>query len=294
MKSPLVNRRLCEIFTNRTVRTELVEVQSHDTSNGVDEVTNLPAPSFVRSCAALPFDRLRANGSTDFGISTKFSKIEGAYGRKYLPMMGKILMAFAILLAFTANSVAAGPIKPAKASILIFGDSLSAAFGLQPDQGWPALAAAELAKQNIVVINASVSGETTAGGLSRLPVILKRYQPNVVVIALGANDGLRGLDPNAMQRNLLSMTKLAQASKARVLIIGVRLPPNFGPEYNQLFEQSFADVAKLQRTPLLKFLLEPIAGDIDAFQADQLHPTASAQPKIWAHVRKALLPLIKK
>ena len=198
------------------------------------------------------------------------------------------------LTSTSAACVAAAPAKSAKTSILIFGDSLSAAYGLQPEQGWPAIAAVELAKRNVKVINASVSGETTAGGLSRLPEILKRHQPNVVVIALGANDGLRGLDPSAMQRNLVAMTKLAQASKARVLIVGIRLPPNFGPDYTQMFEQSFVEVAKLQQTALLKFLLEPIVGDRAAFQADQLHPVASAQPKIWAHVRTTLLPLIKK
>ena len=207
----------------------------------------------------------------------------------------KILRFFAaVVLLAGAASVVAAPAKSANTSILIYGDSLSAAFGLQPEQGWPAIAALEMAKQKIAVINASVSGETTAGGLSRLPEILKRYRPNVVVLALGANDGLRGLDPSAMQRNLVAMTKLAQAGKARVLIVGIRLPPNFGPDYTQMFEQSFVEVAKLQHTALLKFLLEPIAGDRAAFQADQLHPVASVQPKIWAHVRKALLPLIKK
>ena len=207
--------------------------------------------------------------------------------------LSKILIALIFLLTFAANSLAETPTKPATKRLLIFGDSLSAAYGLRPEQGWPGLAAAELAKRNIVVINASVSGETTAGGLSRLPEVLKRPRPNVVVIALGANDGLRGLDPSAMQRNLVAMTKLAQAGKARVLIIGIRLPPNFGPEYNQLFEQSFVNVSKDQKTALLKFLLEPIAGDRRAFLADQLHPSAAAQPKIWAHVRVALLPLIK-
>ena len=199
-----------------------------------------------------------------------------------------------IVLLLCAAYVAAAPAKPANTRILIFGDSLSAAYGLQPEQGWPAIAAVELAKRNVKVINASVGGETTAGGLSRLPEILKRHQPNIVVLALGANDGLRGLDPSAMQRNLVAMTKLAQAGKARVLIVGIRLPPNFGPDYTQMFEQSFVEVAKLQQTALLKFLLEPIAGDRAAFQADQLHPVASVQPKIWAHVRKALLPLIEK
>ncbi len=206
----------------------------------------------------------------------------------------KLLRLFAtVVLIAGAACVIAAPVKSTKPSILIFGDSLSAAYGLQPEQGWPAIAAVELAKRNITVINASVSGETTAGGLSRLPEILKRYQPSVVVLALGANDGLRGLDPSAMQRNLVAMTKLAQLSKARVLIVGIRLPPNFGPDYTQMFEQSFVEVAKLQKTALLPFLLEPIASDRAAFQADRLHPVASAQPKIWAHVRKTLLPLIK-
>ena len=205
--------------------------------------------------------------------------------------VGKIFVALVVLLAISTASIAAA--KPAPTKILIFGDSLSAAYGLRPEQGWAVIAATELAKRNIAVINASVSGETSAGGLSRLPEILKRHRPNVVVLALGANDGLRGLDPSAMQRNLVAMTKLAQASKARVLIVGIRLPPNFGPEYNQMFEQSFVDVSVMQKTALLKFLLEPIAGDIGSFQADQLHPTAGSQPKIWAHVRAALLPLIK-
>ncbi len=261
-------------------------------SNGV-------SARFVRHCAALPFDRLRANGSTDFGIRTsrnyffEFLKDQPARVQKYLPTISKILMAVLVLFAFTALSFAAAPANPPKTKVLIFGDSLSAAYGLRPEQGWPTIAATELAKKGITLINASVSGETTAGGLSRLPEILKRHRPNVVVLALGANDGLRGLDPSAMRRNLVAMTKLAQASKARVLIVGIRLPPNFGPEYNQMFEQSFIEVSALQKTALLKFLLEPIAGDIGAFQADQLHPTAGAQPKIWAHVRAALLPLIK-
>lgn len=206
----------------------------------------------------------------------------------------KARFAAILLLICLTFSILAAPAKSAETRVLIFGDSLSAAFGLQPEQGWPAIAAVELAKQNIKVINASVSGETTAGGLSRLPEVLKRYQPKIVVIALGANDGLRGLDPSAMQRNLAAMAKLAQASKARVLIVGIRLPPNFGPEYTQMFEQSFVDVAQKEHTELLKFLLEPIAGDRAAFQADQLHPVASAQPKIWSHVRTALRPLIKK
>jgi len=255
------------------VRAEPVEACSRDVR---DEY------GFVRNWMALLFDT-----STWLSI-----RANGSYAGRTNNLLQ--LLVILVLFGYTALGIAASPAKPAATSILIFGDSLSAAYGLQPEQGWPAIAAVELAKQNITVINASVSGETTAGVLSRLPEILKRYKPKIVVIALGANDGLRGLDPSAMQRNLAAMAKLAQAGKARVLIVGIRLPPNFGPEYTQMFEQSFVEVAEKQHTALLKFLLEPIAGDRAEFQADQLHPVASAQPKIWAHVRVAILPLLKK
>jgi acyl-CoA thioesterase I len=179
-------------------------------------------------------------------------------------------------------------------SVLFFGDSLSAAYGIDPKQGWVALAAPELAKAGFSVVNASVSGETTAGGLSRLPALLKKHQPRMLVLALGANDGLRGLDPTQMQRNLLAMIRLAKAHSVSVLLIGIRIPPNFGPEYTQAFEAAFVESARVERIHLLPFLLAPLATDRAAFQADALHPTAAAQPKIWTHVRASLLAELKK
>jgi acyl-CoA thioesterase I len=206
-------------------------------------------------------------------------------------MRQKIILLCALLLLALASSAVQAAAKP-KQTVLIYGDSLSAAFGLQPEQGWPALAAKQLQARQISVINASVSGETSAGGLARLPAVLQRLQPQVLVLILGANDGLRGLDPAAMAANLSAMVQLAKRQKIKVLLIGVRMPPNFGPEYTQAFEQSFVDVAKAEQIAFLKFLLEPIAQDLREFQADQLHPTASAQPKIWAHVGKSLLALL--
>jgi acyl-CoA thioesterase I len=206
-------------------------------------------------------------------------------------MRAKIILICALLLLALASSAAQAAVKPQQ-TVLIYGDSLSAAFGLQPEQGWPALAAKELQTRKISVINASVSGETTAGGLARLPAVLQRVQPQVLVLILGANDGLRGLDPAAMAANLSAMVRLAKRKKIKVLLIGIRIPPNFGPEYTQAFEQSFVDVAKAEQVAFLKFLLEPIAQNLREFQADQLHPIASAQPKIWAHVRQALLPVL--
>lgn len=180
----------------------------------------------------------------------------------------------------------------AQGTVLILGDSLSAGYGIDPTQAWPALAKRDLAQQKVCVLNASVSGETTAGGLARLPALLRRHQPTLVLLALGANDGLRGLDPAEMAGNLAKMAQLARASSAKVLLVGIRLPPNYGLEYNQAFEQSFRDVAKAQNSGLLEFLLAPIALDDTAFQADRLHPTASAQPAIWQHVRPALLKVL--
>lgn len=179
--------------------------------------------------------------------------------------------------------------------MLVFGDSLSAGFGLAAGQSWPALLARRLdAEQRpYVVANASISGETTAGGRSRLPAALDRFKPAVVVVALGANDGLRGLALPQMRDNLAAMVRAAQARKARVLLVGIKLPPNYGPDYTAGFEETFRSVAKHEKVALLPFLLEPIALDATAYQPDGLHPVAAAQPKILDHVWQALKPLLK-
>ncbi len=182
----------------------------------------------------------------------------------------------------------------AEKRILVYGDSLSAGFGIAVSQSWPALLGQRLQANGsgFVVTNASISGETTAGGRTRFAAALAQFKPAVVILALGANDGLRGLPVAAMKDNLGFMAALARKQGARVLLVGMRLPPNYGPQYTQEFDAAFRDVAKRQKVALLPFLLEPIALDQNAYQADGLHPTAAAQPKILDHVWSALKPLL--
>lgn len=193
-----------------------------------------------------------------------------------------------------AQTPAAAPAEGAR-TVLVMGDSLSAAYGLAPAQGWVSLTADRIGKTKPGwrVVNASISGETTAGGAARIAAEVQRHKPAVVVIALGANDGLRGLPLAQTRANLEKMIKAAQAGKARVLLVGMRMPPNYGPDYTRGFEQNFSALAKQYNTPLLPFLLEPIALDRSAYQADNLHPVASAQPKLRDHVWKALEPLLR-
>jgi acyl-CoA thioesterase-1 len=180
--------------------------------------------------------------------------------------------------------------------ILILGDSLSAGYGMASEQSWPALLQTRLARApgDWQVVNASISGETTAGGRNRLPALLERHRPRIVIIALGANDGLRGLPLTQMHDNLTAMVRQAKAAGARVLLAGMRLPPNYGPEYTRAFSEQFSRVARQEKIALLPFLLEPIALDEAAFQADRLHPTAAAQPMILEHLWAALQPLLKR
>lgn len=179
--------------------------------------------------------------------------------------------------------------------VLVMGDSLSAGYGLSAEQGWVGLLAAALKAEgkNWEVVNASVSGETSAGGVARIGDALARHQPAVVVIALGANDGLRGLGPDLLATNLRRMATTAIEAGARVLLVGIRIPPNYGPAYTRAFEGTYTSVASELKLPLLPFLLEPIAADERWFQPDRLHPTAEAQPLILAHVRTALDPLLQ-
>lgn len=194
-------------------------------------------------------------------------------------------------MLFAAVTATAAPTK----NILIFGDSLSAGYGISREQSWPALLTQKLATNGSAynVVNASISGETTAGGLSRLPQSLREHRPTVVVIELGANDGLRGLPVSAMRNNLNAMIRTAKQNKTKVLLIGMKLPPNYGLDYTAQFAQSFDDIAKREKVALLPFLLEPLDDQRDVFQADGLHPVAAAQPKLLEHVWTALHPLLK-
>ena len=199
-----------------------------------------------------------------------------------------LLMALAFALA------AALPAAAAERAVLVVGDSLSAAYGLSAEQGWVALTAARVRtdKPGWRVVNASVSGETTAGGASRIAGELARHRPAIVVIELGANDGLRGLDLTQTRANLEKMIVAAHGAGAKVLLLGMRIPPNYGRRYTEGFARVFSDLAAAHDTALLPFLLEPVATDPDAFLPDNLHPDAEAQPLLRDHVWKALAPLL--
>ena len=211
--------------------------------------------------------------------------------------IGLVLLALALLAPSVSAQTAAAKATAAKPqhTILVMGDSLSAAYGLSAAQGWVALTADRVARTHPEwrVVNASISGETTAGGVSRIAAELKRTRPAVVVIELGANDGLRGLPLAQTRANLERMIKQSQATGAKVLLVGMRMPPNLGRDYTQGFERNFSELSKLHKTAFLPFLLEPIALNRANFQADNLHPVASAQPKLRDHVWKSLAPLLE-
>ena len=190
-----------------------------------------------------------------------------------------------------------GPLSLAAAekSILVYGDSLSAAYGIAQARGWVALLAQRVAREHpqYSVANASVSGETSAGGLSRFPKVLAQHKPAVVVVELGANDGLRGLPVDQMKANLGAIIEGAQRARARVVLVGMKLPPNYGPEYTRAFEDAYAELAKRYRTALVPFLLEGFAQKPEMFQPDGIHPTEAAQPLMAEQVWRALQPLLK-
>lgn len=180
-------------------------------------------------------------------------------------------------------------------TILIYGDSLSAAYGLAQDAGWPTLLQARLKHKGMdyTVTNASISGETTSGGAARIAATLKAQKPGVVVVALGANDGLRGLPPTQMRTNLAKIVRASREARCRVLLVGMRLPPNYGEAYMREFAQVYVDVAREYKTALAPFLLEGVAERRELFKSDNLHPTAEAQAFILDTVWKALTPLLK-
>jgi len=165
-------------------------------------------------------------------------------------------------------------------TVLVIGDSISAAYGLEESEGWVSLMHAELQKNHadIEVVNASISGETTDGGLQRLPTAIERFRPDIVVIELGGNDGLRGQSLKIMRRNLTNMVNLVKAVGAQPLLLGMRIPSNYGEYYTERFYSAFGAVALETNSAIVPFLLEPIARDITYFQEDGVHPNAEAQP----------------
>jgi len=179
--------------------------------------------------------------------------------------------------------------------VLVYGDSLSAAYGMPERRGWVALLEERLKRErsDYSVVNASISGETTAGGLGRIDKVLELRKPAIVILELGANDGLRGLPVAAMKKNLAAMIERSQKAGARVLLAGVRMPPNYGEAYTMAFERAFAELAKSHRTALLPNLLDGFAEKLELFQADRIHPTEAAQPAVLMNVLKPLAPLLK-
>ncbi len=180
-------------------------------------------------------------------------------------------------------------------TILVYGDSLSAAYGFGQDAGWASLLQARLKQKgkNYTVANASISGETTSGGAARIAEALKTHRPKVIIVALGANDGLRGLPLAQMRANLAKIVRASQKAQSRVLLVGMRLPPNYGEAYTRQFAQIYADLAREHKTALAPFLLEGVAERRELFQADNIHPTAEAQSVLLDNVWKALAPLLK-
>jgi acyl-CoA thioesterase-1 len=194
----------------------------------------------------------------------------------------KNLLLAVLLSAFVQTGTAA--------SVLVFGDSLSAAYGLRKEDGWVHLLQQQWPEHRF--INASISGETSGNGLSRLPAQLQQHQPDVLVIELGANDGLRGFPLQTLRKNLQAMIDLGKAAGCRILLLGVQIPPNYGARYAEQFAAIYTDLAEKNGVTVVPFFLQAIASDPAHFQADHLHPTASAQPIILATVKPVLAPLL--
>lgn len=191
----------------------------------------------------------------------------------------------------TGGAHAAAPER----TLLVFGDSLSAAHGLRADQGWVALLQKRLQHEGYgyQVVNASVSGETTAGGKARLPRALAQHKPAIVVLELGANDGLRGLPLKDAKANLEAMIDASRNAGARVLLLGILIPPNYGPKYTSSFADMYKQIANARKLPLVPFLLEGVALNPDLMQQDGLHPKADGEPRVLDNVWSYLHPLLE-
>ena len=202
--------------------------------------------------------------------------------------------AVSTLLLFIVLSLPAFAAPAAEKSILVLGDSLSAAYGIARERGWVALLEERLKRERLdySVVNASISGDTSGGGRARLRPLLERHRPAVVILELGGNDGLRGLPVTQMKSSLTAIIREAQSAGARVLLVGVRLPPNYGEVYTSAFEAAYRELASAHRIPLVPFILEDFAGNPEYFQADRLHPTEAAQPLMLERVWRELKPLL--
>ena len=189
--------------------------------------------------------------------------------------------------------VVAAPAGAAQ-TILVFGDSLSAGYGLAQGSGWVSLLEQRLHREKLdyEVVNASISGETTFGGRNRINSVLQEHKPAVVIVELGANDGLRGSAVETTRANLVAIVAACRKAGAKVLLVGMRIPPNYGPVYTRRFEAMFAEVARQQNTSLVPFMLEGFAEKRAMFQADGIHPSAQAQPRVLDNIYKRLRALL--
>jgi acyl-CoA thioesterase-1 len=204
-------------------------------------------------------------------------------------MLRILFLVLAVVFATMGAGLAhAGP------AILVYGDSLSAAYGIARKDGWVSLLEDRLREKHLdyTVVNASISGETSSGGASRIAAALIQHKPRVLILALGANDGLRGLPVAQMRENLSAIIRAAQKAGARVLLVGMKMPPNYGQQYTREFEQVYGTLVKQYRVSLAPFLLEGIAGTREMFLDDNLHPTAKAQPIVLETVWRGLAPLL--
>jgi acyl-CoA thioesterase I len=213
-------------------------------------------------------------------------------------MHSRFLIAFKWLLLFSvlATVLVAMPAVASTKTIVVYGDSLSAAYGIAQDEGWVALLQQRIAlkKLKYQVINVSISGETTSGGLSRFADMLTTQKPHIVILELGGNDGLRGLSAADTYKNLDAMIQLAKAKKATVLLLGMKIPPNYGIKYSRQFSENYQTLAKKHSIKLVPFFLEGVAGNPKLIQADGLHPLAIAQPKILENIWSILVKILKR
>jgi acyl-CoA thioesterase-1 len=229
---------------------------------------------------------------SDMDVSKGFMNVNR---RHCIALMGALATAGNCVAALAAPAEAA---KRAGTTILVVGDSLSAEYGLKRGSGWVALLEKKLAAEKIAanVVNASISGDTTSGGRARLDALLKQHQPGLVVIELGANDALRGLPLAMTQDNLGTMTQAAQQTGAKVLLLGIQVPPNYGRDYSQHFADMYAEVAKVHKAALVPFFLKGVADAPDSqkwFQADRIHPREEAHPQILANIWPELKKILR-
>lgn len=207
-----------------------------------------------------------------------------------LAILKKFSVGALLILAASASAYSAPK------TVLVVGDSLSAEYGITRGTGWVALLERKLKAEQIQanVVNASISGETTIGGRTRLPALLNQHKPDIMILELGANDGLRGLPVASAESNLRAMVNMAQQKKAQVVLVGMRMPPNYGRAYTESFFNMFKKISSETKSPLVPFMLEGVADKPGLFQQDRLHPTAAAHPIILNNIWPQIAPLVKK